>query len=163
MGLFDFLKKEQVAAHSDEEVVAVCEGEFIEPAKISDPVFAEGMMGQTVAIEPTEGTVVSPVNGTIEVAFPTGHAFGVRAKNGTGYLVHIGVDTVAMNGDGFKMLKKQGDEVKAGETVVKVDLAKVKAANHPATTMIIVTEPVDGKEYNYIPFGPVTKGQVISK
>lgn len=163
MGLFDFLKKDAVPAYKDSDVVAVCSGEFIEAAKISDPVFAEGMMGQTVAIEPTDGTIVSPVNGTIEAVFPTGHAFGVRTNDGTGYLIHIGVDTVAMNGDGFTAVKKQGDSVKAGETVVKVDLAKVKAANHPTTTMIIVTEPVDGKTYNYIDFGPVTKGQVISK
>lgn len=163
MGLFDFLKKEELPTYADSDVVAVCNGEFIEPAKISDPVFAESMMGKTVAIEPTDGTIVSPVNGTLEAIFPTGHAFGVRANDGTGYLIHIGIDTVAMKGDGFKVLKKQGETVKAGETVVKMDVSKVKAANHPTTTMIIVTEPVDGKEYNYIPFGPVTKGQVISK
>lgn len=163
MGLFDFLKKEELPTYADSDVVAVCEGEFIEAAKISDPVFAESMMGKTVAIEPTNGTIVSPVNGTLEAVFPTGHAFGVRANDGTGYLIHIGIDTVSMKGNGFKVLKKQGDVVKAGETVVKMDMAAVDGAGHPKTTMIIVTEPVEGKEYNYIDFGPVTKGQIISK
>lgn len=164
MGLFDKLfKKEELEVFGDNEVVAVCNGEFIPAEKISDPVFAESMMGKTVAIEPTDGIITSPVNGTLEAVFPTGHAFGVRGNDGTGYLVHIGIDTVSMKGNGFKVLKKQGDVVKAGETVVKMDLSKVEAADHPKTTMIIVTEPLDGKEYNYIDFGTVTRNQVISK
>ena len=63
--------------------------------------------GKTVAIEPTDGKIVSPVNGSLEVIFPTYHAFAVRAKDGTGYLVHIGIDTVSMNGEGFKALKNK--------------------------------------------------------
>lgn len=164
MGLFDKLfKKEELPTFLDSDVVAVCEGELIPAEKISDPVFAQEMMGKTVAIEPTSGEIVSPVNGTLEAVFPTGHAFGVRGKDGTGYLVHIGIDTVSMNGKGFKVLKKQGDSVKAGELVVKVDLKEVEAAGHPKTTMIIVTEPVDGKSYNYIDFSSVEKNQIISK
>lgn len=167
MGLFDKLfsgtKEETLPTVEDGVVIAMCDGEFIPAEKITDPVFAEGMMGKTVAIEPSTCDISSPVNGTLEAIFPTGHAFGVRSNDGTGYLVHIGIDTVAMNGEGFKVLKKQGDVVKAGETVVKVDFKKVENANHPKTTMLIVTEPVDGKEYNYVEFGQVKKGQVISK
>ena len=164
MGLFDkFFKKEELPTFEDDQVVAMCAGEFIPAEKIADPVFAKSMVGQTVAIEPSDGVITSPVNGVLEVVFPTGHAFGVRGNDGTGYLVHIGIDTVSMKGQGFKVLKKQGDTVKAGETVVKMDLAKVNEAGHPKTTMLIVTEPLDGKEYKYIDFGTVTRNQVISK
>ncbi|MDO4500530.1 MAG: PTS glucose transporter subunit IIA [Erysipelotrichaceae bacterium] len=167
MGIFNnlFGKKEEktIEAVADNAVLAVCDGEFIPAEKIADPVFAENMMGQTVAIEPTNSTITSPVNGTLEVVFPTGHAFAVRANDGTGYLVHIGIDTVSMNGEGFKALKKQGDTVKAGETVVEVDFNKVEAANHPKTTMIIITEPVEDKTYSYIDFGTVKANQIISK
>lgn len=166
MGLFDLFldkKKDINLEVSDDAVVAVCTGDFIPAEKISDPVFSGNMMGKTVAIEPTDGKIVSPVNGTLEVVFPTSHAFAVRTKAGTGYLIHIGIDTVSMNGEGFKALKKQGEYVKAGDTIIEVDLNKVKKANHPCTTMIIVTEPIENKEYNYIDFGFVNKGQIISK
>lgn len=166
MGLFDiFSKKEKnmIVEVDDDTVVAVCTGDFIPAEKISDPVFSKNMMGKTVAIEPIDGKIVSPVNGTLEVVFPTSHAFAVRTNDGTGYLVHIGIDTVSMNGDGFKTYKKQGDIVKAGELIVEVDLNKIKKANHPCTTMIIVTEPVAERKYDYIDFGLVNKGQIISK
>ena len=164
MGLLgNLFKKEELPVVEDNKIVAVCTGEFIPPEKISDPVFAQNMMGKTVAIEPTDGKICAPCNGTLEVVFPTGHAFAIRSADGTGILIHIGVDTVNMKGDGFKTLKKQGDTVKAGETVVELNLSKIKDAGHPATTMIIISEPVDGKEYNYVEYGPVTKGQVISK
>lgn len=166
MGLFDKLfhkENETLPEVSDLDVVAVCSGELIPPEKISDEVFSSSMMGQTIAIEPDDSKIVSPVNGTIETMFATGHAFCVRAKDGTGYLIHIGVNTVEMKGDGFEAHKKEGDAVRAGEKVVSVDFGKVRAKGYPCTTMIIVTEPVDGREYQYIDFGKVEKHQIISK
>lgn len=159
MGLFDKLLKKELPVYVDTDVVAVGTGELVKPEKLSDPIFKEEMMGQTVGFELTDGTVVAPCNGTLEVVFPTGHAFAIRTKDGKGLLVHIGVDTVNMNGDGFKVLKKQGDEVKVGETVVKVDLNKVKNAGYDSTIMLVVTE---GDKINYTSFGPVTKGQKIN-
>lgn len=118
-------------------------------------------MGKTIAVEPTNGIFVAPANGVIELLFPTGHAFAVRMNDGTGLLVHIGINTVELNGDGFKVYKKQGDKVSAGEKIVTVDLDKVKVAGKPLTTMTIITEPVEGKEYNFIDFAPVTRNQII--
>lgn len=166
MGFLDklFHKEEEVLPEvSDLDVVAVCSGKLIPAEEISDPVFSTSMMGQTIAIEPDNSDIVSPVNGTIETMFATGHAFCVRAEDGTGYLIHIGINTVEMRGDGFEALKKEGATVKAGEKVVSVDFGKVKAKGYPCTTMLIVTEPVDGREYQYIDFGKVEKNQVISK
>jgi len=108
--------------------------------------------------------IVAPANGDLEMVFETGHAFAVRMKDGTGLLVHIGVDTVNMKGQGFTVLKKQGDAVKAGEPIVKVDLKAVEAAGYSTQTMIVVTEPADeSKPVSYIAFGPVRAGQVITK
>lgn len=162
MGLFDKLFKKEEAVPASNDIFAACTGEYVSNDKISDPMFAENMMGKTIGIEPTDGDIVSPCDGEIEAFFPTGHAFGLRMADGTGVLVHIGIDTVNLGGAGFTALKKTGDKVKAGESVVKVDLESVKAAGCPITTMIIITEPVDGRNYDYVDYGPVTKGQKIS-
>lgn len=156
MGLFDKL----FGGNNDNDIVAVANGEMIEPAKIKDDMFAQEMMGQTVGFELTDGEIVSPANGTLEVVFPTGHAFALRTKDGRGLLVHIGIDTVKMNGEGFTILKKQGDTVKAGETVIKADLNAIKAAGFESTTMLVTTE---GDKINYVDFGPVEKGKKINK
>lgn len=152
-----------IPAVADNVIVAVADGDLIGPDKIKDEMFSQEAMGQTVAVEPKNGIIVSPANGTLEMIFETGHAFAVRMKDGTGLLVHIGVDTVNMKGEGFTVLKKQGDEVKAGEPVVKVDLKAVEAAGYSAQTMIVVTEPAnEDAKIAYIAYGPVTAGQAIT-
>lgn len=166
MGLFDKLFKnnsEPLPGYPDDAIIAVVDGELLANEEIEDPVFAEGMLGQTRGIRPTGTEVVSPCNGTLEVCFPTGHAFAVRAEDGTGILVHIGIDTVNMQGKGFKTFKKQGDKVKAGEKIVSIDLEKIKAAGYASTTMVIVTEPCEGREYNFREPGTVKKGDSLLK
>lgn len=135
---------------------------MISPKEINDPMFAEEMMGQTIGFILSDGEVAAPATGRLEVLFPTGHAFALRMNDGTRLLIHIGIDTVNLKGKGFKVLKKQGDRVKAGEVVVKVDLDTVKQAGYDTTTMLIVTEPIyDGEKINFIGFGDVKKSQII--
>ncbi len=155
-------KKTEMDVPENDVVVAMCDGELIPAEKIADPVFSGNLLGKTVAIEPTSSDIVSPVSGTLSAVFPTGHAFGVSGADGSGYLIHIGIDTVSMNGTGFKLLKTQGDTVKAGETVVQTDLKEIEKQGHARTVMLIVTEPVEGKSYDYIDYGPVKQGQRIS-
>ena len=155
--------KESFPPADDNAVLAVCSGELIPPYKIKDKVFASEMMGKIIAIEPTDNTILSPVNGRIEVLYPTGHAFAVKANNGTGYLIHIGIDTVNLNCKCFKVLKKQGDSVKAGEPVVKVNFKEIEKNSLLCTTMIIVVSPIEDKNYEYIDYGHVEKGQIISR
>lgn len=148
MGLFDKLlkkKPEEVILPelnvSDEAIVAIADGDLIDVTTVSDPVFAEKMMGDSVAFRYPGDKVVlcSPANGTLSVLFPTGHAFGVTMKNGAELLVHCGVNTVEANGDGFRLLKKkQGDTVKAGDPIVEVDLKKL-SSKYDMSTMLIVT------------------------
>ena len=149
---------------ADDAIVAVAAGKLVGPEDIVDEMFKTEAMGQTVAIDPTDGTIVAPANGVLEMVFETGHAFGIRMKDGTGLLVHIGVDTVGLKGKGFKTLKKTGDAVKAGEPVVKADLGVIKAAGLSAQTMLVVTEPLDGAEpVKYLGFGTEVKaGQRIN-
>ena len=156
---------DEASAVPDDVIVAAVNGTLIGPEDIKDEMFSQQTMGQTIAIEPSDGTIASPVNGTIEMIFPTGHAFGLRMKDGTGLLVHIGVDTVNLKGQGFTVLKKQGDAVKAGEPVVRVDLEAVRGAGYSPQTIIVITEPVKEDELvSFIGFGqPVTRGDVIVK
>ncbi|MBN2920947.1 MAG: PTS glucose transporter subunit IIA [Lactobacillus sp.] len=162
MGLFNIFKKDNNLNVKETDIVSLGNGKMISPKEINDPMFAEEMMGQTIGFILSDGEVVAPATGKLEVLFPTGHAFALRMNDGTGLLVHIGIDTVNLKGKGFKVLKKQGDRVRAGEAVVKVDLDTVKQAGYDATTMLIVTEPIhEGEKINFIDFGDVKKSQII--
>ena len=167
MGLFDklFGKKETVELPeiADDAIITLGNGELIDVTTVSDAMFAEQVMGKTAAFKLTDKTVVSPANGTVEVAFETGHAFAVRMKDGTGILVHIGIDTVSLNGKGFKMLAKVGQEVKAGQPMVEVNWSTVNNAGLDASTMLIITEPVEGKDYNFIDPQTVSNYQQINE
>lgn len=147
MGLFDklFKKEEEIVLPelnvSDDAIVALADGELIDVTTVSDPVFAEKMMGDSVAFKYAGDKVVlcAPANGTLSVLFPTGHAFGVTMNNGVELLVHCGVNTVEANGDGFRLMKKkQGDSVKAGDPIVEADLKKL-SAKYDMSTMLIIT------------------------
>ena len=149
----------------DNVIAAVANGKFIGPDEMKDAMFSQQSMGQTIAIEPFDGVICAPVNGTIEMIFPTAHAFGMRMPDGTGLLIHIGVDTVNLKGQGFTLLKKEGDEVKAGEPVVRVDLDVLRKAGYSPQTMIVITEPSEeGKITEFIEFGKeVSRGEILSK
>ena len=149
----------------DNVIVALANGKFIGPDEMKDAMFSQQTMGQTVAIEPSDGVICAPVNGTIEMIFPTAHAFGMRMPDGTGLLIHIGVDTVNLKGQGFTLLKKEGDDVKAGEPVVRVDLDVLKNAGYSPQTMIVITEPSEeGKIIEFAEFGKeVKRGEILSR
>ena len=105
MGLFDGLfGKKEPKTYEDSDVVAVVSGKVIRNQDIPDPVFAQEMLGKTFAVKPSGVKAVAPANGTLEVLFPTGHAFAVRTADGTGLLVHVGIDTVNLKGKGFKVI-----------------------------------------------------------
>ena len=164
MSLFSkFIKKPECSINVDDNaIVAVCSGTIIPNKDIPDSTFADNLIGKTIGIEPTGNEICSPINGKIEMIANGGHAFGIKANNGTGILVHIGIDTVKMHGSCFKILKKQGDYVKAGEAIIKADFDVIKKASYPCTTMIIIAEPVDNITYNFISPCVVKKGQIIS-
>ncbi|MBE6164237.1 MAG: PTS trehalose transporter subunit IIBC [Streptococcus gallolyticus] len=108
-----------------------------------DPVFAQGVMGQGVVIEPTEGELVAPVDGVVSVLFPTKHAIGLISDEGLELLMHIGMDTVNLDGDGFTAHVQQGDRVSVGDALISFDMAAIQAAGYPVTTPVIVTNQND--------------------
>ena len=107
------------------------------------PVFAQGVMGQGVVIEPTEGELVAPVDGVVSVLFPTKHAIGLVSDEGLELLMHIGMDTVNLDGDGFTAHVKQGDRVSVGDALISFDMAAIQAAGYPVATPVIVTNQND--------------------
>lgn len=114
-------------------------GTVIELDQVSDPTFASGALGAGVAIEPVTGRVVAPANGTITLAFPTGHAFGMLTEDGLEILIHVGFDTVELDGKHFTPRVAKGDTVKRGDVLVEFDLEKVRAAEYPVTTPMVIT------------------------
>ncbi len=148
MGFFDKFLHKNVSSLpelnvSDEDIVAVADGQLIDVTKVSDEMFAQKMLGESTAFcfHTDKAVICAPANGTLSVLFPTGHAFGITMNNGIELLVHIGIDTVNANGNGFKVCKKkQGDRVKAGDPIVEADIASLSKA-YDMSTMLIVTNP----------------------
>ncbi|QLC90758.1 beta-glucoside-specific PTS transporter subunit IIABC [Priestia megaterium] len=108
-------------------------------ADVDDPVFASESMGKGIAIEPTVGQAVSPVNGIVTTIFPTGHAIGITSNEGAEILIHIGINTVQLGGKYYSPVVKQGDQVNQGDLLVNFDIEKIKEAGYPVTTPIIIT------------------------
>src|SRR5699024_8606929 len=122
-----------------ETIFAPLSGKTTALEKVPDPTFSKKMMGDGLAIEPTDGEVVSPIDGEVVSTFPTKHAVGLKSKSGVELLIHIGLETVNMEGEGFDVHVKQGDQVKVGDPLITFDLQliKEKAASH--ITPVIVT------------------------
>ncbi|MFD4957481.1 N-acetylglucosamine-specific PTS transporter subunit IIBC [Microbacterium sp. NPDC058389] len=114
------------------------EGKVVPLSEVPDPTFAQGIMGPGVAIEPTGDTVVAPADGTIGATFDSSHAVALVLEDGTELLIHVGIDTVGMKGDGFQTLVEKGQKVTAGTPLLRFDLEKIQAAGHPSITPVIV-------------------------
>lgn len=136
--MMGFFKKKA----KDEEFLSPIEGIVRELTEVPDQVFSEKVIGDGFAIEPTGSKVVAPISAKVVAAFPTGHAFGLKASDGTEILIHIGIDTVQLDGKGFDVKVKEGDDVKQGDTLVEIDLNIIKEAGKAVISPIIFT---DGK------------------
>ena len=152
MGLFDMFKKKAepaapaapaavTAAPAADELAAPVSGKVIPMTEVPDPVFSGEVLGKGCAIWPDEEVVYAPVSG--EVTVTMGHAVGINGDNGIEVLVHIGVDTVNMNGEGFTGYVKQGDKVKAGDPVIKMDKAKIAAAGYKDCVVLAVSNTAE--------------------
>lgn len=150
------------AAVADEAIVAVADGNLIRIEEVKDEAFASKMLGDGVAFELRGGIITAPCNGVVSALMDTGHAFGMTRPDGVEILVHIGIDTVSMQGEGFCTLVKQGDTVKAGEPVVKIDLDLLRNKGFDMTTMLIIVNP-NGRTIKLASPKAVTCGEIISE
>lgn len=131
--MFNIFKKKKYV-----DIYSPINGILLKIEDVPDPVFSRKMVGDGVALEPKEGIVYSPVNGTLIQLFPTKHALGIKTEEGLEILIHIGMDTVEMKGNGFESFVSEGEKVKIGNKLLKFDMELVKK-EHPLTSPIIIT------------------------
>lgn len=125
--------------NKEEVVMAPLNGTVRQLEEVPDPVFAEKMMGEGIAIEPNDGIVVAPFDGEIVQLFPTKHAIGIKSESGLEILIHVGLETVALKGEGFEAFIEQGDHVKKGDKLIAFDLEVIKEKANSTMTPIIMT------------------------
>ncbi|MEQ8155211.1 MAG: PTS glucose transporter subunit IIA [Clostridiaceae bacterium] len=163
-----FKKKEEPQAVPKEavkkalkEVAAVMNGDVKPITESPDPVFAQKMMGDGYVIIPSDGKVIAPFDGKVATAFPTKHAVGLVSNDGVELLIHIGLDTVSLNGEGFKIFVKADDTVKKGDTLLQVDLDFIKSKGLQTATPVVVTNLSDDQTMELKKTGNVTAGETV--
>jgi len=147
---------EVATERADEKLRSPIVGEVVALSEVNDPVFSSGVMGQGVAVKPSKGVVYAPADAEIAIAFPTGHAYGLKTDNGAEILIHVGIDTVSLNGEGFEAKVSQGDRVRAGDIIGTFDFEVIAANGLDDTTMVIITNTMDYAEVTPIATGSVT-------
>lgn len=132
-------------------LISPIKGEVKDISESSDETFASKVMGDGILVNPSEEIFVAPADAKIELVFPTKHAIGLSLKDGSQILMHCGINTVSMNGEGFEVYVEEGQEVKQGDKLIKMDLKKVKQAGHSTQTLMIVNELPDGRKVEVNP------------
>ncbi|MBZ2038748.1 sucrose-specific PTS transporter subunit IIBC [Streptococcus sanguinis] len=149
------------SALQDETIISPIVGQAVALSDVNDPVFSSGAMGRGIAIKPSEGVVYAPADAEVTIAFATGHAYGLKTANGAEILIHVGIDTVSMGGEGFDQKVAQGDKVKAGDVLGTFEAEKIAAAGLDDTTMVIVTNTADYASVTPVAKGALAKGDAI--
>ncbi len=161
MGLFDrFREKKPAPLAFPATLGAVTSGTFVPMNQIPDEVFSSGVLGTCCGVEPEEGRVVAPISGKVTQVADTLHAVGLKA-GGMELLIHVGVDTVDMEGRGFSVKVKVGQSVEKGQELLTMDLEQIRAAGHPTTTILAVTNSDDFSTVEEISFGRVNSGDAV--
>ena len=155
------VNEEVPATLQDETIQTPIIGDVVALSNVNDPVFSSGAMGQGIAVKPSQDVVYAPADAEVSIAFPTGHAFGLKTTDGAEVLIHVGIDTVSMNGEGFEAKVAQGDKVKAGDVLGTFDSNKIAAAGLDDTTMVIVTNTADYASVAPVATGSVAKGDAV--
>jgi len=145
----DDVTKKLVITSSAGEIALPTPGKVIPYTEIPDPTFASGALGEGVGVEPEEGVVYAPMDGEISSVADSKHAIGITGENDQELLIHVGVDTVEMKGDGFNTLVEEGDMVKKGQKIMEFSLQKIKEAGHPDTVVVLLTNSDDYEDVKY--------------
>ena len=163
MGFFSklFGKSEKAPAFDGNKLYAPLNGKAVPVTEVPDPTFAEGLLGNGIAIIPTDGKVCSPVDGTVETMFDTGHAVCLKSTTGVEILIHVGLETVGLNGAPFTIKCKNGDTVKKGQLLFEADLAAIQAAGLPIITPVLVCNTDDYPTFETVTGKDVTNDDVV--
>ncbi|SYW13020.1 PTS system glucose-specific EIIA component [Oenococcus oeni] len=156
--MLGFGKKKKVLV-DDQKLYVPVNGKVVNLSTVSDPVFAQKMMGEGFAVEPEDKLVVAPVSGEVTVLQP--HAVGFKRADGLEVLLHMGIDTVSMNGEPFKLFVKVGDIVSGCDKVAEVDWSEIKKAGFPLTTMVLITNSKDLLDDFSVDYGVSDHGESI--
>ena len=160
MGLF----KNIFGSEKKDEGIEICApaaGKLVSLSEVSDPTFSEGILGQGAAVIPTGNQFFSPVDGTVTTVFPTGHAAAFTSTDGAEVLLHIGLDTVKLNGKHFTVHAEEGQQVKKGDLLLEADLEQIKAEGFDVITPVVVCNTEEFSEIGMARGGKVTVGDVI--
>lgn len=137
--------KEKLGMKENKNIIigAPIEGEAVSIKEVNDPTFSEEILGKGIAIKPSNGRVVAPVNGEIAIMFKTKHAVSLVSEQGVEILIHVGLETVNLQGEHFKSYVQEGDKVKAGDLLVEFDIEKIKEAGYDTTSPVVICNTVD--------------------
>ena len=153
---FNFFKKEAV------EFYTPVNGKILSLEEVPDPVFSQRMMGDGMAVMPTNGDILSPVKGTVILVAATKHAVGLRADDGSEILIHVGLETVALDGKGFSVAVKEGDKVTAGQLLIEVDWEYISTNAKSTITPVVITNSQEGKkQYTFTEEKEGTAGKTV--
>ena len=163
MGLFNklFGKPEQAPAYDGNKLYAPMNGKAVPITEVPDPTFAECLLGNGIAIIPTDGKVCSPVDGTVETMFDTGHAVCLKSTTGVEILIHVGLETVGLNGAPFTIHCSNGDKVRKGQLLLEADLNAIKAAGLPVITPVLVCNTDDYPTFETVVGKDVTNDDIV--
>lgn len=161
MGFFTKLFGGKAEEVNPNHIYAPMAGQAVDISEVPDPTFSSGMMGNGIAIQPTDGKVCSPVNGTVDMMFDTGHAVSLVSDAGAEILIHVGLETVGLNGAPFTIKVKSGDKVKKGQVLMIADLDAIKAAGLPTITPVLICNSDDYTTFNTTTGTAVTNSDVI--
>lgn len=152
--MFNFLKKKE----EPKTFHSFGAGLVVPLEDVPDPVFSEKMMGDGYAIELSDGKITAPISGELTAVFPTGHAFGIMTNDGIEILIHIGIDTIELNGKGFELKVKQEEKVKQGDVLVEIDIDYIKSKDKSLISPIVFTS---GEKINILKQNEVVKNDTL--
>ena len=157
---------EDVAINTDDletAIFTVAAGEVVAITEVNDAVFSQKMMGDGFAVNPSTDSVVSPIDGTVQNIFPTKHAIGLKTNDGIEVLVHMGIDTVELKGEGFEIFVEEGQKVIAGDKLAEMNLSTVKEAGKDTSIMVVFTNLTDDQTFELTETGDVTETAEIGR
>lgn len=160
MGFFDklFSKREKYPGN---QLYAPMTGRAVALAEVPDPVFAEGMLGNGIAIIPNDGKVYAPCDATVSMMFDTGHAVSLTAENGAEILIHVGLETVNLQGKPFTLRARNGDKVRKGQLLLEANLEMIQAAGLPTITPVLICNTDDYTSFNFNTGNTVSNDDVV--